>query len=596
MRTHHCGDLNDTLIDEAVSLCGWVHSRRDHGGVLFVDLRDSKGICQVVFEPSDSTGRQQAFEQAQGCRSEYVIRVSGKVRARPEGMVNAELGTGAVELLAEQLEVLNEAQTPAFPIADYSDPGEEVRLRYRYLDLRRPEVQQRLRLRAAIAVSARRTLEKADFLEVETPQLVPATPEGARDYLVPSRVQQGRAFALAQSPQLYKQLLMVAGVDRYYQWARCFRDEDLRADRQPEFTQLDLEMSFVDEAQVQEIAESIVRNVFVDVTGNEVGEIERLTYQQAVGLYGTDRPDLRNPLQLLDVAELFVKEEFKTFRDPALRSQAGEDWRLVCLRLSGAESVGRAQIDKYTELVRQHGAGGLAWIRIGDDGKQMQSPIVKFLSEDCQQRLLQTCAAAGGDLLFFGAGQSTVVNDSMHALRTRLGEDCNLLQPGHRLCWVTDFPLFDDNGEGGLTACHHPFTCPQDGWRANPAKALSRSYDLVMDGREVAGGSIRISNADEQIAVLEQLGFSTAEAERNFGFLLQALRSGCPPHGGIAFGYDRLAMLLCEVPSIRDVIAFPKTQTASCPMTGAPADLDPRALYDLGLRPLQPPTETAQEG
>ena len=579
MRSQYCGSVEDSLTGSQVSLCGWVHRRRDHGGIIFIDLRDREGICQIVVEPDTS----EAFALAEQCRSEYVLRATGKVRQRPEGMVNASMATGTLELVVQELEILARAETPAFPLDDYADPGEEIRMRHRYLDMRRPEMLGRLKLRAAALSSIRRSLEKEGFLEIETPQLVLATPEGARDYLVPSRVQPGNFFALAQSPQLYKQLLMIGGVDRYYQLARCFRDEDLRADRQPEFSQIDIEMAFVDREEVMALGERMMGSLLADLKGEEMGAIPRLTHAEALHRYGSDKPDLRNPLHLVEVSDLFVDEEFAVLREPA----ADPGSRVAVMRVPEGGSLTRSELDGYTELVRRQGSGGMAWIRVNEaNAEGLQSPIVKFLSADCLRRLLSVTQAQAGDMLLFGAGGKAVVNASMDVLRRQIAEDRELLAEGYAFCWVEEFPMFERDQHGQLSACHHPFTGPLQPIQPGSLneETLSSGYDMVLNGFEIGGGSIRIHDSDLQLQVLRQLGLEAEEAERKFGFLLRALRSGCPPHGGIAFGFDRIAMLLSGANNLRDVIAFPKTQSASCPLTGAPAPTEAETLAGLGIR------------
>ncbi|MGI9345352.1 MAG: aspartate--tRNA ligase [Gammaproteobacteria bacterium] len=580
MRTEYCGQVGRIPVGTEVQLCGWVHRRRDHGGIIFIDLRDREGICQVVAEPENA----EAFATADRCRSEYVIQVRGVLRPRPEGMTNERLSTGHVELLASSVQVLSEAETPAFPLQDYSDPGEQARLRYRYLDLRRSDMNQRLKLRSQAMHVLRNWLHEQSFYEVETPQLVLSTPEGARDYLVPSRVQPGKFFALAQSPQLYKQLLMVGGVDRYYQIARCFRDEDLRADRQPEFTQLDLEMSFVEPEDVMQLAEKLMAHLLKELMGFELPPVPRLSYAQAMNDYGSDKPDLRNPLHLVDVGSIFADQKFAVLQKPANDPES----RVACLCLPGGASLPRSKIDAYTQLAQAEGAGGLAWIRVeGPTPDQLNAPILKFLNDECLSKLLSATQAQAGDMLFFGAGKRPLVNHFMDVLIRRMGADQQLLHSDPALAWVHEFPMFERTSEGGWTSCHHPFTQPvlhdqQDG---DLYAATSNSYDLVFNGYEIAGGSIRISDANQQLQILTHLGFSAAEAERQFGFLLRALRSGCPPHGGIAFGLDRIMMILSKAENLREVIAFPKTQTAACLLTGAPLEVEPDKLAALGLRP-----------
>ncbi|MDY6812487.1 MAG: aspartate--tRNA ligase [Pseudomonadota bacterium] len=588
MRTHYCGEIDERLLDQNVSLAGWVHRRRDHGGVIFVDLRDREGLVQVVFDQDDAA----MFALAETLRNEFVIRLTGRVRPRPQGTVNERLPSGRVEVLATSLEVLNAAQTPPFQLDD-EDVKEDVRLRYRYIDLRRPQMLANFRLRAQVTQLLRRYLDQHGFLDVETPMLTRATPEGARDYLVPSRVHPGEFYALPQSPQLFKQLLMMSGFDRYYQIVRCFRDEDLRADRQPEFTQLDIETSFLDEHQIMTLMEGMIRMLFHEVLGEALPEpLPRMTYAEAMRRFGSDRPDLRNPLELVDVADLVAGSDFKVFAQPA----ADPRGRVAALRVPDGARLTRKEIDGYTEFVGRYGARGLAYIKVNDpaagrDG--LQSPILKFLPDAAVEGILQRTGAAAGDLIFFGADRAKVVNEALGALRDRLAADLALLQPGWALLWVVDFPMFEwDEADGRYYALHHPFTAPaQDdpaALRAEPGAALSRAYDLVVNGTEIGGGSIRIHRPALQTAAFEVLGIDEAEQQEKFGFLLEALRYGAPPHGGIAFGLDRLVMLLAGAGSIRDVMAFPKTQTASCPLTEAPAPVSARQLQELGLR-LQPP-------
>ena len=584
MRTHYCGHVDQSLDGQTVTVCGWVHRRRDHGGVIFIDLRDREGILQVVVDPDTAD----AFALAERVRSEYVLRITGRVRPRPEGTVNADMRTGYIEVLAKELEILNTAETPPFQLDD-TDVGEDVRLTYRYVDLRRPEMHARLKLRSQITRAMREFLDGEGFLDIETPMLTKATPEGARDYLVPSRTHPGEFFALPQSPQLFKQLLMMSGMERYYQITRCFRDEDLRADRQPEFTQLDIETSFLDEEGIMSMTETLMRHVFKSVAGVELPDpLPRMTYADAMHRYGSDRPDLRNPIELTEVADLLRHVEFKVFSGPA----NDENGRVVAMRAPGGARLPRSQIDAYTGFVGRYGARGLAWIKVNDVAKGrdgMQSPIVKFLDDAALTGILERTGAEDGDLIFFGADKAKVVNDAMGALRDKLAEDLDLLEGDWAVLWVVDFPMFDyDEREKRYAALHHPFTSPDSSdpaqITANPGALLSRAYDMVVNGNEIGGGSVRIHDRDVQSAVLSVLGIDEEEAEARFGFLLTALRHGCPPHGGIAFGLDRIAMLLSGAQSIRDVIAFPKTQTAACPLTGAPTEANPQALRDLGLR------------
>ena len=582
MRTHYCGDLRAAHVDRPVVLCGWVDRRRDHGGVIFLDLRDRYGIAQVVFDPDAGA----AFEAADKVRGEYVLKVSGRVRERSEETVNPAMDTGEVEVYGDSLEVLNAAETPPFQLDEHASVGEETRLRHRYLDLRRPALQRNLSLRAKAATCVRAFLGRHGFLEIETPALTRATPEGARDYLVPSRTHAGHCFALPQSPQLFKQLLMVSGLDRYYQLARCFRDEDLRADRQPEFTQIDLETSFLEQEDVMALCEQMVRELFLEILDIELPEVPTIGYAEAMARYGSDRPDLRIELELAEVGPLLREVEFAVFSGPAKDPAS----RVAALRLPGGAALSRAQIDSYTAYVtEQHGARGLAWIKVREraaGAAGLQSPIVKFIPEPVLERLLDQVGAVDGDILFFGAGERSVVEASLGGLRSRLGADLSLAREGFWPLWVTDFPLFERSDAGALESLHHPFTAPSCDLatlRADPDAARSLAYDLVINGEEVGGGSIRIHRADMQLAVLELLGIPAERAREAFGFLLDALRYGCPPHGGMAFGFDRLVMLLSGADSLREVIAFPKTQSGACAMTAAPGVADAQAYRDLSI-------------
>ena len=580
MRTHYCGQVNRSHIGEEIAVAGWVHRRRDHGGVIFADLRDREGLLQVVFDPGDPD----TFAEAERLRGEYVLAVRGRVRERPEGTVNPNMATGEVELEATELRVLNRARTPPFHHEEHA--GEELRLRYRYIDLRREEMQRNLRLRHAVARSIRGFLDDNGFMELETPVLTRTTPEGARDYLVPSRTHSGRFFALPQSPQLLKQLLMMSGFDRYYQIVKCFRDEDLRADRQPEFTQVDIETSFMEEEAIMSVMEDLVRHAFKTVLDVELpNPLPRLTYREAMQRYGTDAPDLRNPLAMTEVGDLMRGVEFRVFAGPA----ADPGSRVAVLRLPGGADLSRGAIDGYTDLAARHGARGLAWIKVIDRASEkLQSPILKFLPDEAVQAVLDRAGVESGDIVFFGAGKAQVVNDTLSAVRRQLGRDRGLIAEGWAPLWVVDFPLFDDDGEGGWTPTHHPFTAPSvddpDSLLADPGGTLSRAYDMVLNGTEIGGGSIRIHTPQMQSAVFELLGIGEEEADEKFGFLLTAMEYGCPPHGGIAFGLDRLVMLMAGADSIRDVIAFPKTQTASDPLTGAPSPVSAAQLREAGIR------------
>ena len=583
MRTHYCGDVNADHIGQELTVAGWVHRRRDHGGVIFIDLRDREGLLQVVCDPDSPD----LFRVAERVRGEFVLAVEGRVRHRPEGTVNPKLPSGEVELLATGLEVLNAAETPPFHHDEHAH--EDLRLKYRYLDLRREEMTERLRLRHRVTRSLRSYLDEHGFIDLETPMLTRTTPEGARDYIVPSRTHPGQFFALPQSPQLFKQLLMMSGFDRYYQIARCFRDEDLRADRQPEFTQLDVELSFTDEEGVMEVMEDLIRNTFREVMNEELPDpFPRMSFAEAVERFGVDRPDLRNPLELVEVADLMQGVEFKVFAGPA----SDPDGRVAALKLTGGAELSRKEIDDYTDFVGRYGARGLAYIKVNDptEGRDgMQSPILKFLPDATIEGLVDRLALSAGDIVFFGADKAGVVNDALGALRVRLGEDRGLIEEGWRPVWVVDFPMFQwDVQEKRWAALHHPFTAPSeldpDVVKSEPGRAMSRAYDMVLNGSEIGGGSIRIHRAEMQSAVFDILGIGEEEAQSKFGFLLTALKYGCPPHGGIAFGLDRLVMLMAGASSIRDVIAFPKTQSASCLLTGAPGPVDRRQLKETGIR------------
>tara|TARA_B100000700_G_scaffold293077_1_gene353712 strand:- start:1609 stop:3387 length:1779 start_codon:yes stop_codon:yes gene_type:complete len=582
MRSHFCGELNESNVDEDVVLCGWIHRRRDHGGVIFLDLRDREGLAQVVYDPDTK----ESFKIAEGVRNEFVVEVKGRVRLRPSGTINDEMPTGRIEILGNELKILNASETPPIQLDEHVEVGEDIRLKYRYIDLRRPEMAARLRFRSKVGNTIRNFLDNNGFLDIETPLLTKATPEGARDYLVPSRTHQGRFFALPQSPQLFKQILMASGLDRYYQIAKCFRDEDLRADRQPEFTQVDVETSFMDEDQIMAIMEAMIKHTFKKTLNVDLGDFPRMTYAEAMRLYGSDKPDLRIDLKLVDVASLMKSAEFKVFSGPA----NDEDSRVVALRVPGGASLTRKVIDDFTEFVAVYGARGLAWIKVNDlrNGSEgLQSPILKFLDEEIIGNLLSTLAVETGDIIFFGADKSKIVNEAMGALRIKVAQELNLVASGWAPVWVVDFPMFELTSEGDLTSLHHPFTAPSldaEELVKDPTKALSRAYDMVLNGTELGGGSIRIHDAKLQRAVFDVLGIGEAEAEEKFSFLLDALSLGCPPHGGIAFGFDRLIMLMTDSHSIRDVIAFPKTQSASCPLTDAPGYASPNQLRELSIR------------
>jgi len=593
MRSHYCGHVTAELLGQEVKLAGWVHRRRDHGGVIFIDLRDREGIVQVVIAPE----QKEAFARAETVRSEFVVQVKGVVKRRPIGTVNSQLHTGEVEVFALELSILNRADPLPFPIDDsYHDVGEETRLHYRYLDIRRPEMLERLKTRANIARYLRRYLDKRGFIDVETPCLTRATPEGARDYLVPSRTKPGSFFALPQSPQQFKQLLMMSGIDRYYQIVRCFRDEDLRADRQPEFTQLDIETSFLNEFEIQAIMEDMIRGLFKELLDVVLPDpFPRMTYADAMYRYGSDKPDLRIPLELVDVSDLMKDVEFKVFAEPAKDPHG----RVAALRVPGGAALSRKEIDDYTNYISVFGARGLAYIKINAAGKEgLQSPILKFLPDFIVQALIERTQTGVGDIIFFGADKSTIVNESLGALRLKVGYDRGLVEQGWRILWVVDFPMFE-KGEGRLSACHHPFTSPKadtvEELMKDPPNMLARAYDMVLNGSEIGGGSVRINSSEIQKAVFNILNISDQEAEEKFGHLLTAMRLGCPPHGGIAFGLDRLVMLMTGASSIRDVIAFPKTQTASCPLMDAPSAVEPEQLIELGIRVVTKTKESANK-
>ncbi len=590
MRSHYCGEVNSRLEGKEVSITGWVHRRRDHGGVIFVDLRDREGLVQVVFDPDSK----KIFSEAERIRGEYVLAITGQVRARPEGTKNAGMKTGEIEILVTDLVTLNDSLTPPFHHDEKAN--EELRLKYRYLDLRRDHMLANLRLRHAVTRELRLFLDDAGFIDTETPMLTRATPEGARDYIVPSRTHPGKFFALPQSPQIFKQLLMMSGLDRYYQIVRCFRDEDLRADRQPEFTQLDIEMSFVDEDKVMSTMEELVRVVFKKVMNVSLPKsFIRMPYAEAMYRFGSDKPDLRIPLELIDLSDLMSNVEFKVFSGPA-NDQEG---RVAAICVPNGSQMSRKEIDDYTKYVGRYGAKGLAYIKVLDlknKEEGLQSPILKFLPDNVVTEIMTRTAAKNGDLIFFGADKVNIVNDSLGALRVRLGEDHDLIEKGWQPLWIVDFPMFEkDKTSNQWTSLHHPFTAPAisevDELNNNPGTVLSKAYDMVLNGSEIGGGSIRIHNKEMQASVFKLLNISDEEAEEKFGFLLQALDFGCPPHGGIAFGLDRMIMLMTGAESIRDVIAFPKTQSASCPLTNAPGQVSTEQLKETGIRLRPKPIE-----
>ena len=582
MRSHYCGELNESHLDQNVLLYGWVHRRRDHGGVIFLDVRDREGIAQVVYDPDTV----ESFAIAEDVRNEFVIKIVGRVRLRPDGTVNPDMSSGKIEVLGKELEILNTANTPPIQLDEHVDVHEDLRLRYRYIDLRRPEMTEKLLFRAKVTNTVRNFLDSNGFIDIETPILTKATPEGARDYLVPSRTHPNQFFALPQSPQLFKQILMASGMDRYYQIAKCFRDEDLRADRQPEFTQIDVETSFMDEKEIMQIMEEMISHVFKMHMDVEFDSFPQMSHEEAMRRYGSDKPDLRIDLELVDIADLMEGVEFKVFAGPAKDSGS----RVAALRVPGGASLSRKTIDEYTDFVGIYGAKGLAWIKVNDidtglDG--LQSPIIKFLGKEVTMALIERLNTETGDIIFFGADKTKVVNEALGALRVKVAEDLGQIHEGWAPLWIIDFPMFEQDSDGNLTSLHHPFTAPAsdaEGLASNPLGTLSQAYDMVLNGTELGGGSVRINRPEMQQAVFKVLGIGNEEAEEKFGFLLKALSYGCPPHGGIAFGFDRLIMLMTGSSSIREVVAFPKTQSASCPMTDAPSDVSVQQLRELNIR------------
>ena len=581
MRTHHCGELRSSHVGSSVKVCGWVHTHRNHGAVIFLDLRDYKGLLQVVFESENAS----LFAQAERLRNEFVVHVTGVVQHRRDGETNPKLGTGEIELLASDLEILNASEVPPFALHEHVGVGEDVRLRYRYIDLRRSEVQQKLRIRAATLSQIRSFMEAHDFIDIETPTLARSTPEGARDYLVPSRIHPGNFYALPQSPQIFKQLLMASGLDRYYQIARCYRDEDMRSDRQPEFTQLDVEASFVTESDIMELIEAMLVDLFKVQLDVNLGKFPVIEYTDALNRYGSDKPDLRNPLQLIDIDDIVQESSFKVFSEAANDTSS----RVAVLRVPACiDRFSRRQLDDFVVFVKKFGAQGLAYIRIKDhsagrDG--LQSPILKFLSDEELRKILDRCDATTGDILFFGADKRPTVNAFLSELRNRVAQDLNLVKDGFCPCWIVDWPMFELDQEECYTPAHHPFTrpnCSLAEFNASPYEAKAHAYDVVINGYEVGGGSLRIHDFEMQQAVFQVLGISQ-EAQVKFGFLLDALKLGCPPHGGIALGLDRLVMIMTGAQSVRDVIAFPKTHTASCSLTNAPSEIDHAQLRELNL-------------
>tara|TARA_B100001079_G_scaffold16225_1_gene12957 strand:+ start:38 stop:1804 length:1767 start_codon:yes stop_codon:yes gene_type:complete len=581
MKSHYCGEITSANLKEKVVICGWIHRRRDHGGVIFLDVRDIKGICQAVVNPDNK----ESFQLAESIRNEFVVQIEGSVRNRLKGTINKNMHTGEIEIEVSKINILSKANTPVFPIDEYQEVNEDVRLKNRVLDLRRPEMNERIIKRSKITSLIRNYLDKNEFHEIETPILTKATPEGARDYILPSRVQPGSFYALPQSPQLFKQLLMIGGLDKYYQIARCFRDEDLRADRQPEFTQIDIEASFLDQEEIMKLSEKMIKDIIKEFCGENLEKFKVIDWHDAMKDYGCDKPDLRIPLKLIEISNLVMNEEFKVFSDPAKK----EGSRVVALKVPNGNSMSRGQIDDYTKFVSKLGAKGLAYIKINDVKdleSGIQSPILKFLNKETIANIIKTLEVKTNDLIFFGAGTESVVNLSMSSLIKKLGHDLDLYVSKWAPCWVVNFPMFELNAEGSLTPLHHPFTLPKASKKQlleNPKDALAYAYDVVLNGYEIGGGSLRIYDKNMQEAIFEILNISKKEAETKFGFLLKALSSGCPPHGGIAFGLDRIVMLVTDTTNIRDVIAFPKTQSATCLLTDAPSKVDKDQLDELKI-------------